>query len=127
MEIRKGDIIVIVLIICSIAGIFLFTNRKITTGSKYIRVSVDGKEIQKIHIDEKLMGKTIKIDTDHGYNLLELTDDGIKIIESDCPDKICMHMGEISSINDIIVCLPHKLVIEIKSDNENSELDAVIK
>lgn len=127
MKIKKGDIIVIILIICAIGGIFFFSNRKVTSGSKYIRVSVDGKEVEKIHIDSKLKGKTIKINTDHGYNLLELTDKGIKIIESDCPDKICMHMGEITSINDMIVCLPHKLVIEIKSDNENSELDAMIK
>lgn len=127
MKLKKGDIIVIILIICSIAGIFLFSNRKISANSKYIRVTVDGKEVQKIHIDGKLKGKTIKIDTDHGYNLLELTEKGIKISESDCPDKICIHMGEITEAGDMIVCLPHKLIVEIKSDNENSELDAVIK
>lgn len=127
MKLKKGDIIVIILIICSIAGIFLFSNRKISANSKYIRVTVDGKEVQKIHIDGKLKGKTIKIDTEHGYNLLELTEKGIKISESDCPDKICIHMGEIAEAGDMIVCLPHKLIVEIKSDNENSELDAVIK
>lgn len=127
MKLKKGDIIVIILIICSIAGIFFFSNRKIASNSKYIRVTVDGKEVQKIHVDGKLKGKTIKIDTEHGYNLLELTEQGIKITESDCHDKICIHMGEISEVNDMIVCLPHKLVIEVKSDNENNELDAVIK
>lgn len=127
MNMKKGDIVVIILIICSIGGIFYFSNRKISSDSKYIRVAVDGKEIHKIHIDGKLKGKTIKVDTEHGYNLLELTEDGIKITESDCPDKICIHMGEIKEVNDMIVCLPHKLVIEIKSDTENSDLDAVIK
>lgn len=127
MNMKKGDIVVIILIIFSIVGIFYFSNRKISSDSKYIRVAVDGKEIHKIHIDGKLNGKTIKVDTEHGYNLLELTEDGIKITESDCPDKICIHMGEIKDVNDMIVCLPHKLVIEIKSDTENSDLDAVIK
>lgn len=31
-----------------------------------------------------------------------------------CPDQICVEQGEISEKGETIVCLPHKLVIEIK-------------
>ena len=31
-----------------------------------------------------------------------------------CPDKICLRSDYISKIGETVVCLPHKVVIEIK-------------
>ena len=49
---------------------------------------------------------------------------GVRISESDCPAKVCIHSGWISGPGETIACLPNKLLVEIKG--ENQEYDAVI-
>ena len=56
--------------------------------------------------------------------------------EADCPDKYCVKQGKIKNVGETIVCLPHKVVVEIEktskgidsNDNKkNDEIDAVVK
>jgi len=37
----------------------------------------------------------------------------VDVIEADCPDKICVKHTNIKNAGETIICLPHKLVIEI--------------
>ena len=39
--------------------------------------------------------------------------------EADCPDGYCKRQGEISTEKETIVCLPHKLVVEIQGAKPN--------
>lgn len=54
-----------------------------------------------------------------GYNTIQIKEHKIGIIEADCPDKTCMHMGMTDSASFPITCLPHKLIIEIHEDGAN--------
>jgi hypothetical protein len=48
--------------------------------------------------------------------------DGKAFIQNaDCPDKICAEHKPISKTGETIVCLPHKLVIEITENEENDQ------
>ena len=58
------------------------------------------------------------------YNVFICTDNEIRMLQSSCPDKICVHHSAISNTGENIICLPHKLVIEIKGGKEN-DLDGV--
>ena len=58
------------------------------------------------------------------YNVFICTDNKIRMLQSSCPDKICVHHSAISDTGENIICLPHKLVIEIKGGKEN-DLDGV--
>lgn len=62
-----------------------------------------------------------------GYNTICVNKGKIGIVEANCPDKICKHMGMTSSTHFPITCLPHKLIIEIvDTENEISEsLDVI--
>lgn len=44
--------------------------------------------------------------------------------DADCPDKLCMHQGAISRNGQTIVCLPHKLVVEVVG-GEKEEYDSI--
>ena len=46
--------------------------------------------------------------------------------DANCPDKICEGHNKISYKGETIVCLPHKVVIEIVADEATYELDAVV-
>ena len=37
----------------------------------------------------------------------------IRIAEADCPDQVCVNQGWISNGTVPIICLPHRLMIEI--------------
>ena len=44
---------------------------------------------------------------------MEVSEGKIRVCEADCPDQVCVNQGWISSEAVPIVCLPHKLMIEI--------------
>lgn len=58
------------------------------------------------------------------YNAFVYQDKEISMLYSSCPDKICVHHKAISMTGENIICLPHKLVIQITSDKK-SGLDGV--
>ncbi len=91
------------------------------SGNKYVSVQVDGDEYKKISFGANMVGKTIDINTQFGYNKLEIGNDRIRIIEADCPDKLDVKQGWISNPGEIIVCLPNRLIIEIKSDSKTDD------
>ena len=46
------------------------------------------------------------------------------VTDADCPDQVCIRMGKISKTGENIVCLPHKLVIQVEGDvGQESEYD----
>lgn len=81
----------------------------------YAEITVDGKIYRKIPLSEHSGDEQIDIKTAYGYNIIEIKDKSIKVIDADCRDKICLRSGFISEPGQIIVCLPHKLMIEVKS------------
>lgn len=42
-------------------------------------------------------------------------DRGIAFVDSDCPDKVCVHTGVLKSPNSMAACLPNHLVLVIES------------
>ena len=69
------------------------------------------------------MAKNIEIKTEFGYNLIEIGDGEVKVIDADCPDKLDVKQGSISKVGEIIVCLPNRMVIELKGIDNNREID----
>lgn len=59
----------------------------------------------------------MEIKTEFGYNKLHIEHDGISVTEADCRDHICMDQGKVSQAGVPIVCLPHRLTIEIEGDD----------
>lgn len=124
---KKWDIIIIILLICLsltpelIFGIMMGKNY---TGT-YAEVTLDGKPYKKILLSEHRGEEEIEVKTKYGYNTIQIKDDSIGIIDSDCPDKICVKSGFISKPGDLSVCLPHKLMIEIKSNNSEKDTDII--
>lgn len=61
---------------------------------------------------------------EESYNLLFISNGEASVSDADCPDGLCIRSRSISRNGESIICLPHKLVIQIES-KEESELDAV--
>ncbi|MFD2729972.1 NusG domain II-containing protein [Enterococcus camelliae] len=77
---------------------------------------VDGKEIRTFSLAQKGKTYTYKYEADDGdYNIIEVSGNKIRISDANCGDLICVQRGWISKKGESIVCLPHKLVIEIQT------------
>lgn len=55
---------------------------------------------------------------------MRIEDGTVKMIQADCPDKLCMKQKAISKNRENIICLPNNIVLQIANQDE-SELDAV--
>lgn len=87
---------------------------------------VDGTEIKTFPLSVGSETYTYTYKDPHGdYNLIEIAGDKIRIKEADCDDQICVRRGWASKNGETIVCLPHKLVIEVRS-TDGSDEDSLI-
>ena len=64
------------------------------------------------------------IETEEGTNQLIIYNQKAYIAQADCKDKICAEHSAISKTGESIVCLPHKVVVQIE-DGEESEIDGI--
>lgn len=120
----KGDkLLIVFVVILSFLSMGYINRQALSNASKYVSIQVNGKEIKRIIFDKKIIGTTIPIETEYGYNLVEIDDEKVRVIEADCPDKIDVKQGYISRIGETIVCLPNKVVIEIKGLKVDTEID----
>ncbi|EGL38943.1 hypothetical protein HMPREF9126_0248 [Parvimonas sp. oral taxon 110 str. F0139] len=120
---KKGDIIVIFTLIVVFCLSFIYiSNSFITTGDKYISVQVNGEEIKQIIFSNEK--KVYPIRTSFGLNILEVDNESVRVIEASCPDKLDVKFGKINKVGQAIICMPNRLVIQIKSRKTN-DLDVV--
>ncbi len=63
-------------------------------------------------------------DSEGGYNLIMINEGTVQVTDADCPDKLCVKQRAINGYGESIICLPHKLVIQISSGKE-SGIDAM--
>lgn len=120
---KKGDIIVIFCLVVIFSFSLVLINKSfITTTDKYISVQVNGEEIKQITFSNEK--KVYPIRTTFGINILEVNEDGVRVIEANCPDKLDVKFGRIDKVGQAIICIPNRLVIQIKS-RQNNDLDVV--
>ena len=94
-----------------LAVVLIIAYRALTSDGTYAAVIIDGKESGAYLLSEDTEAL---IETKHGTNLLVIKDGKAKVTEADCPDLVCVRHREISLVGESIVCLPHRLVIEIR-------------
>ena len=108
----KRDLIIIALVLFA-AGL-LFAVLKITeTPGKVAVVYVDGEVITKLPLDTDT---EYVLENDYGKNIIKVEDGKVSVIEADCPRHICVKTGEKDKVGDTIVCLAHKLVVEVQDE-----------
>lgn len=107
----------------SLAVAAAFSQVHKSAGAK-VEVSVDGSlygayslwEDQEIPIEINGVTK----------NVLSIREGMADMVTADCPDQLCVHQKAISKSGETIVCLPHRVVVEVIGSEER-ELDGVAK
>ena len=58
------------------------------------------------------------VTTSLGTNVVVVEDGVVYVREADCDNQDCVHQGKVSAPGKQIICLPHKLWIEVVADGE---------
>lgn len=152
--VKKADIVLIAvcLLAAVLLGVFLAVHREAGRG---VRILHDGIELKRIDLYSKQTDS--EAETGSGYYLITLRDDvadveyykdkpepklsegtsynlisfldGTVVMEAaDCKDQICVRHKPVSSKGESIICLPHRIVVEIVGDDISGEsLDGVVR
>lgn len=87
-----------------------------------VEIEVSGSVVQTLDL-LKNEGQTLSVAGKNGYSIIQVGKNKIKMVDSTCKDKICVHTGWISRPGQQIVCLPNQVVIRFKT--KQAELDGI--
>ncbi|MCF0229037.1 MAG: NusG domain II-containing protein [Parasporobacterium sp.] len=70
--------------------------------------------------------RIIEVESENSSNIVVIEDGAVYMKEADCPDRYCISTGKISRVGETIVCLPHRIVVELeKSEGSSADIDAI--
>lgn len=120
----RNDIILVAVILSIAATGLLLVNLTRQDGA-FASVKIDGRETERYSLSENITVEILTGENDGQSNTLVIENGKAYISEASCPDKICAGHKPVSYKGETIVCLPHKVIIEIVSDSPDNGLDAV--
>lgn len=120
MIMKKMDLILIAVLLAA-AGLFyvLFTGKS-TGEARIVVAKSDGREIGRWSLSEDVEAD---IDTDYGHNRIRISGGEVRMTEADCPDGYCMQQSAITASGGSIICLPHRLIVELTDEEGSPTLD----
>ena len=81
-----------------------------------------------IRVDKEVFGvydltvdKTVPVTGEGFSNILVIRDGKADMTEADCPDRICVKHRPVSRVGETIVCLPHKVVVEVIGEGDSPD------
>ncbi|WP_353049882.1 NusG domain II-containing protein [Carnobacterium sp. ISL-102] len=122
-------IIVSLLIIVSVLSTVTFAvqNTQNEASKLYAVISINGEEVDRFLLTENEENQLITYYPAPGkYNIIEIDGERIRNKEDNSPRQIAVRTGWIQDPGQTILNLPHRLNIEIVSDNpEEAEIDVL--
>ena len=122
MKVKKNDLILIgglLAVLVVLLAVLMVTK----SSGAYAVVSVDGVEVATFPLSEDT---TYVINGYNGGNNTLIIKEGKAHLEdSSCPDHLCEHMGKIDKVGQSIICLPNRVVVEIRGAGAAPAYDTI--
>lgn len=111
-----------VLILITALSLLYILLPKSPKGGLIADIYQSGELIASIPLNEVRETYRFTVTGDEGHvNEIEIRPGSIGIISADCPDKLCVRQGFISDSRLPVTCLPNRVVIRLRPQEENSE------
>ena len=122
----KVTVIAIVLVAAVAAGSFAAVRAwgasSDTAGATVVIKDADGMTLELSLAEDT----TRTVTSSAGTNVVEIKDGRVRVSEADCPNQDCVHQGWIDTPGKQIVCLPHKLTVNVVSaDGSAGDIDVM--
>lgn len=121
--IRKREIALILSVLVLAGVFFLYEHFLGAEEGDCVVVELNGEEYASYQLNQD---GEYRIETENGYNILKIQEGKADMIDADCRDKICVKEKPASMDGQTIVCLPHKVVVTVRSSREK-EIDGVAR
>jgi hypothetical protein len=116
-----NDILLIVALVIIPVFIILANMNPGNTSAGTVIITVDGD----LYASEPLSGDSeITITTDKGMNIVMIRDGKAWVSDASCNEQVCVRHRAISKTGEQIICLPHRVVIEI-TDGAEKDIDSI--
>ncbi len=110
---KKREIIIILIVaIFAAIAILLINKESPAVSGQYVVITVNKELYKKIPFDNDTC-ETIVVQTDLGSNTIVINNNSVNVMDADCPDLVCVNTKPATQTGDMIVCLPHRLIVEI--------------
>ena len=123
---KKWDIIIIIalIVISFLPEVIFASNINKNFDMTYAEITIGGKLYSTVPLSTNIGEKKIEINENGHHNVIIIKDKSVSMIEANCKDSYCIEDGSISKGGQSLVCLPNKVMVEIKG--ETSEEDDII-
>jgi hypothetical protein len=119
-RLKPGDYAVIALVI---AVVTFLLYQYVFSSSQGTEVQVTSQTFQ--HSFSLKEDRVIEVEGPLGITSVIISDGGVRISDSPCREKICIKMGEKQRVGEQIVCVPNRVIVEVKG--ERSRVDGVTR
>jgi hypothetical protein len=116
---KKNDLLIILAGLILAGSIWFYMNRPMKdAGYGEAVIYQEGKEIKVVPLSQD---DTITIMGDNGaVNIIRIQGGKANMIEASCPDQICVHTRPAEKDGQSVVCLPNRVVVEIRNTKKES-------
>jgi hypothetical protein len=115
---------VLLIALLGFAGNHVLAAKQMDKGSQaQAIIKAEGKVIRTIALHEKAAGSFL-ITGKIGPERVEIAGKRVRIVQSPCPNQLCVQQGWISTPGQSIVCVPGRILIYIEG---KSAVDAILR
>lgn len=113
------DYFVIIFFLLLSGIVFVVINQQSNQGTTFVIITQNDKIVYKDLITKEQNVKLVNA-------IVEIKNNKVRIKQSSCPFKICVHTGWISKPYQQIICVPNKICIKIIANTlEQGKIDSV--
>ena len=121
--IKKADIILITAV-AALSVLLYFLLYQTPADDTRLSIYVDGAPVMSERLSD--IESPVIVENSYGRNVIEIKDGAVEVVWSDCASLVCKHTGKITRPGEVIVCLPHHLLIAIEGGGQPEEIDAIV-
>jgi len=120
LRLTVADVLLAVLLV-ALPALALLRGTGRQTGPAAAYVYQDGKLVSVLPLGRD---RVFDVGSGHFRLTLEVKAGGVAVKESNCPKGICRHTGRISQPGRPIVCIPARVVVEIRGRNPGYDAES---
>ncbi|MBN1412927.1 MAG: NusG domain II-containing protein [Spirochaetales bacterium] len=119
MKLKLGDVVLFLLVLAAVIAVSFYAYAA-PNSETFVHVkSAEGEWFYPLDTD-----RTFTVEGPLGKTEIAIKDGKAFVVDSDCPEKLCVRQGKVSQAGQWIACLPNHVMISIESRSQN-DIDAV--
>jgi hypothetical protein len=108
---KKKDILFIIIVAALIAAAFGIFQMVLPSQGREIVIEEGGELVGVFSLEED---QVIEVQGPLGISTVVIENGEAYMLDSPCPNKVCIKMGRISDPGDSIICIPNRVHIQVR-------------